>query len=140
MNRKPKRVADFHGKPGKSGRPPKPVTVIKRFIESHPNAYEELMNKLYSQGKEGDITAAQYVCDRLKGKPGVKIDLDIGVKPYDTLIKEIATAIPLQLGTGDDILGGKEVEDAIQERGSKESLQQGTDEEGKGNTESGGVG
>ncbi|KKN23689.1 hypothetical protein LCGC14_0902480 [marine sediment metagenome] len=92
-------------KPG-AGRPFSKKTLMKRFIEQHPNAYEELMNKLYSQGKEGDITAAQYVCDRLKGKPGVKIDLDIGVKPYDTLIKEISLQVSNEPGIliegGDD--------------------------------------
>ncbi len=96
----------------RGGRPPKLETVVKRFIEQHPNAYEELMNKLYTQGKEGDITAAQYVCDRLKGKPGVKIDLDVGVKPYDALIKEMAQEIArlqaLEEGSIIGLIGGND--------------------------------
>ncbi len=111
-------------KPG-AGRPPKPETVIRNFIKDHPKAYGELMSKLWQQGLEGDITAAQYVCDRLKGRPGVKIDLDIGVKPYDMLIKELELAI-LQQSIEPAILL-KEGTNAIQEPG-------GTQGQGSGET------
>lgn len=71
------------------GRPPKRGTVIKRFLEAHPNAYEELLQREYDRGMTDNSMSAQYVMDRLKGKPGVKIDLTLGVIPYDTIVKRI---------------------------------------------------
>lgn len=111
------------------GRPPKPETVIRNFIKDHPKAYGELMSKLWQQGLEGDITAAQYVCDRLKGKPGVKIDLEIGVKPYDMLIKELELEIALLAAKEDGILELKEgtnATDTGKESTISEGLQEGT--------------
>ena len=56
------------------GRPKKISTQIKDFQKEHPHAYDQLMCKLYAMGLSGDREAAQYVCDRLKGRPRAEID------------------------------------------------------------------
>ena len=52
-----------------AGRPKKLHTQVKDFVKEYPQAVEELMVTLYELGIKGDIEAAKYVIDRIKGKP-----------------------------------------------------------------------
>ena len=56
-------------------------TLLKRakegFEAGFPHAYDELMVTLLHQGLNGDTQAAQYVIDRLKGKPAASVDLRV---------------------------------------------------------------
>ena len=79
------------------GRPLKHSTVIKRFIEKYPHAYEELMEAEYKRGMDANSMSAQYVIEGIKGKIGVTVDLTVGVLPYDTAIKAIETAAEREL-------------------------------------------
>ena len=58
------------------GRKPSIKTQLKRFEEKHPEAYDKLMEVLYDSGLDGHSLDAQYVIDRLKGKPTSKIGID----------------------------------------------------------------
>ena len=109
-----------------TGRPKKRITVLKEFIQSHPMAYDEMLEILYelATGKS-DREAAQYICDRLKGRPHQSIDnrirAEIVVTNADyTLALEEARAYELKL------LG---VNNAIQELGATEESEQGSQPE-----------
>ena len=65
---------NWGGKREGAGRPPKASTTIKNFLKDHPNAYDKLMQVLYDKALSGDLVAAQYVIDRLKGRPHQSID------------------------------------------------------------------
>ena len=54
---------------GKKGRPKKIKSQVKDWIKDHPFAVSELMEALYDAGIKGDTESAQYVIDRIKGKP-----------------------------------------------------------------------
>ena len=71
------------GKREGAGRPPKLKTQVKDFIKEYPQAVEELMVTLYELGIKGDIEAAKYVIDRIKGKP--KATLGIAEEDRDLL-------------------------------------------------------
>ena len=61
-------------KPG-AGRPPKTSTVIRKFLDNYPNAYDECLEILYNKAiLSKDRESAQYLCDRLKGRPHQSID------------------------------------------------------------------
>ena len=62
------------GKRPGAGRKPTEKTVIKRFKEKYPEAYDVLMEMLYKKGKAGNTEAAQYVINREKGSPRQSID------------------------------------------------------------------
>jgi len=66
----------FGGARPNSGPKPSLKTRLKRFEEKHPDAYDELMEILYEKGLNGDSQDAQYVVDRLKGKPKVTMGID----------------------------------------------------------------
>ena len=63
------------GKREGAGRPTKLKTQVKDFIKEYPTAVEELMVTLYELGIKGDIEAAKYVIDRIKGKPKSNIGI-----------------------------------------------------------------
>ena len=49
--------------------------VIKDFMKDHPRAYDEMMQLLYDIAKDkSDKDAAQYICDRLKGRPTQSVE------------------------------------------------------------------
>ena len=56
------------------GRPKKRSTVLKEFVLNHPYAYDEMLEMLYELAKKSDREAAQYICDRLRGRPHQSID------------------------------------------------------------------
>ena len=61
------------GKREGAGRPKKLKTQVKDFIKEHPYAVETLMKTLYDMGVDGDRDAAQYIIDRIKGKPKISL-------------------------------------------------------------------
>ena len=69
-------VGGNHG----GGRPPTLKTQYKRFLEVYPNAFEELMEVLFLSGRKGHSVDAQYVCDRLEGRPHQSTDLRVKIK------------------------------------------------------------
>ena len=87
----PKGIIGFQpGHPPMGGRPKKRITVLKEFILAHPMAYDEMLQILYelATGKS-DREAAQYICDRLKGRPHQSID--------NRIIAKIDIVTPYQL-------------------------------------------
>lgn len=66
------------GKREGAGRPSKLRTQVKDFIKEYPQAVEALMVMLYERGIKGDVEAAKYVIDRIKGKPKSTIGIDEG--------------------------------------------------------------
>lgn len=62
------------GVKGKSGRKPKRITEIKRWVEANQSRIFELLDVLTERGLKGDREAAVYVIDRVLGKPKVEID------------------------------------------------------------------
>ena len=64
------------GRQKTGGRVASRKTQLKRFEERHPEAYDELMEVLFQSGKDGHSLDAQYVIDRIKGKPTSKIGID----------------------------------------------------------------
>lgn len=62
------------GKREGAGRPPSKNTVIKRLLDKHPNAYEELLSQEYDKAIKGNSESARYVMDRLRGRPHQSID------------------------------------------------------------------
>ena len=70
------------------GRPKKRSTIIKEFIMKYPNAYDEMMEILYSLARDkSDKDAAQYICDRLKGRPHQSIDQRLHAKVEITTLE-----------------------------------------------------
>ena len=63
------------GREKTGGRGPSIKTQLKRFEEKHPEAYDELMEVLFKSGKDGHSLDAQYVIDRIKGKPKAVVGL-----------------------------------------------------------------
>tara|TARA_Y100000310_G_C20445372_1_gene698139 strand:- start:235 stop:612 length:378 start_codon:yes stop_codon:yes gene_type:complete len=74
---------------GGPGRPKKLKTQVKDFIKEYPQAVEQLMVTLYELGIKGDIEAAKYVIDRIKGKPKATI----GIDEQDKELVSIATVL-----------------------------------------------
>lgn len=64
------------GKREGAGRKPSIKTQLKRFEEKHPGAYDQLMEVLFSSGLDGHSLDAQYVIDRIKGKPKAITGMD----------------------------------------------------------------
>jgi len=74
---------------GIKGRTPSIKTQLKRFEERHPEAYDELMEVLFSSGMDGHSLDAQYVIDRLKGKPKATLGIaeeDKGLLTVQTVL------------------------------------------------------
>ena len=60
------------------GRPKRNKTVNKDFSESHPYAYEEMMEILYNKAKlKNDSNSALAVIERLRGKAKVKTEAKV---------------------------------------------------------------
>lgn len=72
----PRGIPFEKGREKTGGRKPSIKTQLKRFEDKHPEAYDKLMEILYEKGLEGSSLDAQYVVDRLKGKPTAKVGLD----------------------------------------------------------------
>ena len=122
-----------------AGRPKKLHTQVKDFVKEYPQAVEELMVTLYELGIKGDIEAAKYVIDRIKGKPKATL----GIAEEDKELLKASTVVefyklmdrhalgstrePLQIESNS--MGGT---DAVQGQREAEELQQGQDEEGSG--------
>ena len=64
-----------------SGPRPSLKTQFKDWLEDNPRAYDELMTMLYKKGIDGDKDAAQYVIDRLKGRPHQSQDIRVKAVP-----------------------------------------------------------
>ena len=62
------------GVKGRSGRKPKRVTEFNQWFEQNQVKVIELLDVLYKMGKNGDRDAAQYVLDRVLGKPRISVD------------------------------------------------------------------
>ena len=60
-----------------SGPKPSIKTQARDWIKDNPGAYEDLMDALLTKGINGDREAAQYVCDRLRGKPKSSTEIDL---------------------------------------------------------------
>jgi len=78
-------ASQWGGKREGAGRNRKLKTQVKDFIKEYPQAVEALMKMLYERGIKGDVEAAKYVIDRIKGKPKATI----GIAGED---KELLTA------------------------------------------------
>ncbi len=86
-------------------------TQVKDFIKEYPYAVETLMVTLYELGIKGDIEAAKYVIDRIKGKPKA----NIGIDPEDKNILSASLYLEfcklqdthLTLDTSHDIIEGE---------------------------------
>ncbi len=78
-------------------------TQLKRFEEAHPEAYDALMEMLYEKGLEGSSIDAQYVIDRLKGKPKATL----GIAEEDRELLTAATVIEFRkmVDKGSHLLG-----------------------------------
>uniref|UniRef100_A0A6M3KZE7 Uncharacterized protein n=1 Tax=viral metagenome TaxID=1070528 RepID=A0A6M3KZE7_9ZZZZ len=92
-----------------TGRPKKKSTIYKEFIKKHPMAYEEMLELLYNLAmNKTDREAAQYICDRLKGRPKQAIETtgEIKLDPGKLLIAIQALRLDnpnvLQLEQGED--------------------------------------
>ncbi len=107
---------------GKAGRTPSIKTQLKRFEQKHPEAYDKLMEILYEKGLTGSSIDAQYVIDRIKGKPKVQIGLD----EADRELLSVATILEFRKLMDRPLL--KEGEYAIT-RGSQEAVSEGLNEE-----------
>ncbi len=57
-----------------SGRKASKQLQRKRFLDKYPSAYEELLEAEYLKGVKGNSNSAQYVMDRIKGRPHQSID------------------------------------------------------------------
>lgn len=108
---------------GIKGRTPSRKTQLKRFEERHPKAYDQLMEVLFSSGLDGHSLDAQYVIDRIKGKPKATI----GIDEADANLLKAATVVQFfqmmdrhKLGEG---LMDKGRENAIQITGATEGSQ-----------------
>ena len=60
-------------RPG-AGRKPSNATQRKRFLEKYPDAFEKLLEAEYKKGLQGNSDSAQYVMDRIAGRPHQSID------------------------------------------------------------------
>jgi len=67
----------FGGARPNSGPKPSLKTRLRRFEEEHPDAYDELMEMLYQRGLSGKSEDAQYVLDRIRGRPHQSQDLRV---------------------------------------------------------------
>jgi len=77
------------------GRPKKKSTIIKEFAKAHPMAVDALMEMLYNLAmKKSDKEAAQYIIDRLKGRPHQSIEQtikgQITITPGDLKLQVLA--------------------------------------------------
>lgn len=67
------------GKREGAGRKKSPATIrkeVKRDFETeYPNAYFELLLKEYGKGIQGNSQSAQYVMDRLRGRPSQMVTM-----------------------------------------------------------------
>ena len=103
------------GKREGAGRPTKLRTQVKDFIKEYPQAVEALMKMLYERGIKGDVEAAKYVIDRIKGKPKATL----GIAGED---KELLTAATVLAFRG---MMNKQLEEGYIEG---EVIEEGTDE------------
>ena len=109
------------------GRKPSIKTQLKRFEERHPEAYDTLMEVLYDSGLNGHSLDAQYVIDRIKGKPKATI----GIDEEDRDLLKAGTVVQFfQMMDRQKQL--KEGKGAIQITGSTEGSQQDSQSETQG--------
>ena len=62
------------GKRENSGRKPSTTTIIRNFLEEHPDCEAEMLEILYNKALSGHVESADKVLDRVKGKPKQSID------------------------------------------------------------------
>ena len=94
-------------------RPKKKATILKEFIKSHPMAYDEMLEILYNLAMDKtDREAAQYICDRLKGRPAISIDQRLIAKIETVSAAELdearkeARAYALEMRKEPSLIGG----------------------------------
>jgi len=92
-------------RPG-AGRKPSQTTQRKRFLEKYPDAFEKLLEAEYKKGLQGNSDSAQYVMDRIAGRPHQSIDqrtkltLDLTGDDLALAIEEAMQEEALLLGPG----------------------------------------
>ena len=62
------------GKRKGSGPKPSNTTIIRNFLQEHPDCEAEMLEVLYNKAIEGHVDSADKVLDRIKGKARQQID------------------------------------------------------------------
>ena len=106
---------------GIKGRTPSKKTQLKRFEERHPEAYDQLMEVLFQSGKDGHSLDAQYVIDRIRGKPKATV----GVAEEDKALLTAQTVIEFMKLRRENAIQGQ-----IEETGSSTVINVKEEEEG----------
>ena len=112
------------GKREGAGRNKTTKTQVKDFIKEYPQAVEALMTMLYERGIKGDVEAAKYVIDRIKGKPTAIL----GVARVDSELVNIESVLEFRKQIDEQKLLG-EGRDAVQRQGDTEESGSGSSQE-----------
>lgn len=95
-------------RPG-SGRKPSNSTQRRRFLEKFPDAYEKLLEAEYKKGLQGNSDSAQYVMDRIAGRPHQSIDQRTKIR-LELSADELALAIQEAAEEERKLLTGETIE------------------------------